>query len=155
MERTKDIAQTTTSRSGADVVSPEERVAIGKALRDKIPHEQHGLWTEGKRRPNPIDLLHKADTGRMKKLIPIRYGRMLSRMDPLRVWYAKTKAVDFIESLPKALRKSVRKRIEETTAHSGSEFDFPKLARPVGGQIRITDQPPLIFHPNRPMLPNS
>ena len=70
-----------------------------------------------------------------------------SRMDPLRIWYEETSATDFIESLPKALQKSVKKRIEKTAAHSGSEFDFPKLAGSVGGQIRITDQPPLIFHP--------
>jgi uncharacterized protein (DUF2252 family) len=260
MERTKDIAQTTASRSTANIVSPEERIAAGKALRDKIPRKQHGLWTEVKGRPNPIDLLHNEDAGRMKELIPIRYGRMLrspfafyrgaagvmatdlastptiglkvqacgdchllnfggfatpersiifdindfdetlpapwewdvkrlvasimlaarsnglsdnqgrdcavsctrryrehmhelSKMDPLRVWYAETSATDFIESLPKALRKTVRKRIEKTTAHSGSEFDFPKLARPVGGQIRITDQPPLIFHPKSTHAP--
>ncbi|XUJ37693.1 hypothetical protein ACQ5SK_14270 [Bradyrhizobium japonicum] len=29
----------------------------------------------------------------------------------------------------------------------GSELDFPKLAGSIGGQIRITEQPPLIFHP--------
>src|SRR4029077_1562738 len=29
----------------------------------------------------------------------------------------------------------------------GSELDFPKLTGVVSGQIRITDQPPLIFHP--------
>jgi hypothetical protein len=45
------------------------------------------------------------------------------------------------------LQKSVRKRIDKAAAHSGSEFDFPKLAGSVGGRIRITDQPPLIFHP--------
>jgi uncharacterized protein (DUF2252 family) len=254
MKPNKDIVRIAVPHSVVHLLSPDERVAAGKALRDKIPREQHRLWTEFKGRPNPIDLLHKADAGRMKKLIPIRYGRMLpssfafyrgaagvmaadlartpttglkvqacgdchllnfggfatpersiifdindfdetlpapwewdvkrlvasimlaarsnglsdnqgrdcavscarryrehmhefSKMDPLRVWYAETSAADFIESLPKALRKSVNKRIEKTTAHRGSEFDFPKLASPVNGQIRITDQPPLIFHP--------
>jgi uncharacterized protein (DUF2252 family) len=70
-----------------------------------------------------------------------------SKMNPLQVWYTETRATDFIESLPKALQKSVRKRIDKAAAHSGSEFDFPKLAGSVGGRIRITDQPPLIFHP--------
>src|SRR5271169_3920642 len=59
------------------VVSPDEWMAAGKALRDKIPREQHGRWNGVKGRPDPIDLLHKSDVGRMKKLIPIRYGRML------------------------------------------------------------------------------
>jgi uncharacterized protein (DUF2252 family) len=69
-----------------------------------------------------------------------------SKMDPLRIWYEETSATHFIESLPKALRKSVNKRIKKTAARSSSEFDFPKLAGSVGGQIRIVDQPPLIFH---------
>jgi uncharacterized protein (DUF2252 family) len=73
--------------------------------------------------------------------------RKFSKMDPLKIWYAETSAANFIASLPKALQKKVKKRIENATARSGSEFDFPKLAGSVGGQIRITDQPPLIFHP--------
>jgi uncharacterized protein (DUF2252 family) len=73
--------------------------------------------------------------------------RKFSRMNPLRIWYAETSATDFIESLPKALQKQVKKRIEKMAARSGSDYDFPKLAGSVGGQIRISDQPPLIFHP--------
>jgi uncharacterized protein (DUF2252 family) len=258
MERTIDVAKTADFRKAVQavhIVSPDARVAAGKALRDKRPREQLGLWIGAKGRPDPMDLLHKSDAGRMKDLIAIRYGRMLpspftfyrgaaavmaadlarmpttglkvqacgdchllnfggfatpersiifdindfdetspapwewdvkrlvasivlaarsnglsddqgrdcavncarkyrehmrefSRMDPLRVWYAETTAADFIESLPKNLQKSVQKRIAKAAAHSGSEFDYPKLAGSVGGQIRITDQPPLIFHPD-------
>jgi uncharacterized protein (DUF2252 family) len=235
------------------MVLPDARIAAGKAMREKIRREQHGLWNQGKRR-SALNLLQKSDAGRIKELIAIRYGRMLkspfafyrgaanvmaadlartpttglrvqacgdchllnfggfatpersiifdindfdetlpgpwewdvkrlvasivlaarangfsdshgrecvvncarryrehmhnfSGMAPLRTWYAETTAKDFVEALPKALRKSVRKRIEKTATHSGSEFDFPKLAGSVGGKIRITDQPPLIFHP--------
>src|SRR6516164_11529185 len=60
-----------------DIVSENERMAAGKALRDKIPREQHGRWNGVKGRLNPIEILHKSDAGRMKKLVPIRYGRML------------------------------------------------------------------------------
>jgi uncharacterized protein (DUF2252 family) len=254
MERPIDIAKTA-SRSAAQIVSPADRIAAGKALRGKIPREDLGRWRVAKGRQNPIDLLHKFDAGRLKKLLPIRYGRMLpspftfyrgaagimaadlsrtpvtglkvqacgdchllnfggfatpersiifdindfdetlpapwewdvkrlvasivlaarsnglsdrhgrdcavncarkyrehmhefSRMDPLRIWYAETRAADFIESLPKALQKSVRKRIERAAAHSGSEFDFPRLASSAGGLVHINDQPPLIFHPD-------
>jgi hypothetical protein len=53
------------------------KITAGKALRDKIPRQQHGQWKEGKGRPNPLDILHKSDAGPMKELGPIRYGRVL------------------------------------------------------------------------------
>src|SRR5215831_19867504 len=46
----------------------------------------------------------------------------------------------------KPCRKGSSSGSKKAAAHSGSEFDFPKLAGSVGGQIRISDQPPLIFH---------
>jgi uncharacterized protein (DUF2252 family) len=254
MEQSKDIGKAAAFHIAAHIISPEERRAAGKALRDRIPREQLGRWNALKGRPDPIELLRRSDAGRMRKLLPIRYSRMLpspfafyrgaagvmaadlaqtpttslkvqacgdchllnfggfatpersvifdindfdetspapwewdvkrlvasivlaarsnglsdshgrdcavscarkyrehmlefSKMNPLQVWYTETRATDFIESLPKALQKSVRKRIDKAAGHSGSEFDFPKLAGSVGGRIRITDQPPLIFHP--------
>jgi len=265
MERETDITKSSISRGArhsAHTIAPEARVAAGKALRDKIPREQHGRWNEIKGRRDTISLLRESDVGRMKKLIPIRYGRMLpspftfyrgaagvmaadlaqtpttglrvqacgdchlvnfggfatpersiifdindfdetvlgpwewdvkrlvtsivlaarsnglsdhtgrdcavncarryrehmreiAKMDPLAIWYAETKASDFIESLPKALQKSVKKRIKKAAGRSGSEFDFPKLAGSVAGQIRITDHPPLIFHPRTISAPEA
>jgi len=73
--------------------------------------------------------------------------RQLSEMGPLQVWYAKTTYVDFLNSLPKRMRRGTKKRIEEVAARSGSELEFPKLASSARGQIRIIDHPPLIFHP--------
>jgi hypothetical protein len=61
----------------AHLVSPGERIAAGKALRDKIPRKKQGECNEFKGRPNPIEFLRKLDAGRVKKLVPIRYGRML------------------------------------------------------------------------------
>ena len=61
----------------AHIVSPDDRSAAGKALRDKVPREQHGRWKPPKNRPSPIEMLHKSDAGRVQELVPIRYGRML------------------------------------------------------------------------------
>ena len=225
----------------------------GKAMRDKLPREQHGEWKEFKGRTSPIDILRRLDAGRMKELVPIRYGRMLQSpfafyrgaagvmasdlsrtphtgltvhacgdchlmnfggfatperniifdindfdetspapwewdvkrlvgsivlaarsiglsdrkgrncaeaaarsyrehmrefcVDPLQVWYTNISAQDIIGIVPKALQKSLKKRIDRASARSGSELDFPRLTGVVGGQVRITDQPPLIFHP--------
>jgi uncharacterized protein (DUF2252 family) len=68
-------------------------------------------------------------------------------MDPLRVWYTNITVEDIIKIVPKSWQKTVKKRMKKVTKAHGSELDFPKLAGAVGGQIRITDQPPLIFHP--------
>src|SRR5690242_10247310 len=59
------------------IVSPDDRALAGKALRDKLARDQHGRWRPSKDRPSPIDILHKSDAGRVKELVPIRYGRML------------------------------------------------------------------------------
>jgi hypothetical protein len=246
MKHPKKIAKTKTFRRTVHVVPPNERRAAGKALREKIPRHHHGRWSEFKERANPIDLLRKSDAGRMKKLLAIRYGRMLespfsfyrgaagimaadlaripttglnvqacgdchllnfggfatpersiifdindfdetcpapwewdvkrlvtsiilaarsnglsdnqgldcvvscargyrehmqelSKMDQLRVWYAETSANDFVRSLPKAMQSDVKKRIGKTATHSGSEFDFPKLAGSTASDLPSRD----------------
>lgn len=243
------------------IVSPDDRVATGKALRDKLAREQHGRWKASKGRPNPLDILHKSDAGRVQELVPIRYGRMLqspfafyrgsagvmaadlartpstglnvqacgdchlanfggfatperhiifdindfdetstapwewdvkrlaasvmlaarsiglsdargrdcataaargyrehmrefSRMDPLAVWYANVAAEDLMTIAPKNARKHLQRRIDHAAMDRGSELDFPKLAGSVGGQIRITEQPPFIFHPEAARAPD-
>ena len=250
MERANKISKTPVLVSAVHIVPPDERRGAGKALRDRVPLDLHGGWKEFKGRPSPVDILKKSDNGRMKQLVPIRYGRMLqspfafyrgsaglmasdlsrapntglqvqacgdchlmnfggfatpernvifdindfdetspapwewdikrlvasivvaarsiglsdkqgrdcaettarsyrehmrefSQMDPLQVWYANISAEDIIEVVPEAIRKRIRKRIEKVTSGTGSELDFPKLAGAVGGQTRITDQPPL------------
>jgi len=255
MTRAKETFKASAPVNVPHILSPDDRAAAGKALRDKIPREWHGGWKEFRGRPNPIDILRKSDVGRMKELLPIRYGRMLespfafyrgsaglmasdlaqtpntglnvqacgdchlmnfggfatperniifdindfdetspapwewdvkrlvasivlaarsiglsdangrdcaaatacsyrermrefSRMDPLRVWYSNINAQDIIDLVPKDIKKRLKKRIAKAADGGGSELDFPKLAGTVAGQIRITDQPPLIFHPD-------
>jgi uncharacterized protein (DUF2252 family) len=262
MKRRKKSPVVQPSAPAGKIVSPDDRAAAGKALRDKVPREQHGVWKEFKGRPSPIDILRKSDVGRIKELVPIRHGRMLqspfafyrgsaglmasdlartpstglrvqacgdchlvnfggfatperniifdindfdetlpapwewdlkrlvasivlaarsiglsdskgrdcavtcarsyrehmrefSRMDPLRVWYSSISAEDVIALVPKEWQKRARKRIERAAGGSGSELDFPKLAGSVAGQTRITDQPPLIFHPEEIRAPET
>jgi hypothetical protein len=77
MKHTQDIAKTLAPVTSAHIHSREDRVAAGKALREKVPREWHGRWKAFKGRPSPIDILRKSDAGRMEELVPIRYGRML------------------------------------------------------------------------------
>ena len=54
-----------------------ERKNIGKALRQTVPLSSHSQWATAADRPDPVSLLKGQDEGRVKKLIPIKYGRML------------------------------------------------------------------------------
>lgn len=57
--------------------SREERLAIGKQLRDKVPRENHAKWKTPGRQRDVIAILEKSNRDRLKELVPIRYGRML------------------------------------------------------------------------------
>jgi hypothetical protein len=54
-----------------------ERLAKGKALRQRAPRSAHAHWEPGPDRPDPVALLESSSQGRVPELIPIRYGRML------------------------------------------------------------------------------
>ena len=54
-----------------------ERKNMGRALRQAVPLSSQSQWTPAADRPDPVSLLKGQDVGRIEKLIPIRYGRML------------------------------------------------------------------------------
>jgi uncharacterized protein (DUF2252 family) len=55
----------------------EDRLAAGKALRERCTRKAHARWKAPPRRPDPVDLLIASDRGRLPELVPIRYGRMM------------------------------------------------------------------------------
>src|SRR6266849_4086472 len=67
------------ARKNAGFFGPtiEERMATGKAVRERVPRRSHAKWQRPPNRPDPIELLKKADRGRLPNLLPLRYGRML------------------------------------------------------------------------------
>lgn len=58
-------------------LSAADRLAAGKALRDKVPRHAHAAWKKAAGRIDSLKILHASDEGRMTELLPIRYGRML------------------------------------------------------------------------------
>jgi uncharacterized protein (DUF2252 family) len=54
----------------------EQRMEVGRALREKVPRTSHAKWAPAPNRPDPIELLKHADRGRLPELLPIRYARM-------------------------------------------------------------------------------
>ena len=57
--------------------SPTERVAAGKAARQRAPRSSHGEWEPAVERPDPVDVLERQAADRVAELVPLRYGRML------------------------------------------------------------------------------
>jgi uncharacterized protein (DUF2252 family) len=57
--------------------SVAERMAAGKALREKVPRTAHAICETSADRPDPVGILEKQNADRIQKLIPVRYARML------------------------------------------------------------------------------
>ncbi|MFY9820066.1 MAG: DUF2252 domain-containing protein [Thermoanaerobaculia bacterium] len=53
-----------------------ERLEAGKALRKKVSRSSHHVWKPAADRPDPIAVLRANSRGRLKELLPIRWGRM-------------------------------------------------------------------------------
>jgi uncharacterized protein (DUF2252 family) len=60
------------------LLSRSEVHAMGKALREKCPRESHAGWRPSHRRADPVEMVLKAEMGRMPELLPLRHGRMVS-----------------------------------------------------------------------------
>jgi uncharacterized protein (DUF2252 family) len=56
----------------------EERMAAGKALREKFPREMHGEYKVAQNRVDPVSVLEEQAKTRLPFLVPIRYARMLT-----------------------------------------------------------------------------
>jgi uncharacterized protein (DUF2252 family) len=54
-----------------------ERLAAGKALRERVPRESHGNWRPPRQGRDPVEILEQSNRGRLPELVPIRYGRMV------------------------------------------------------------------------------
>ncbi len=53
-----------------------EAYAMGKALREGCPRVTHAAWKASKGRPDAVELVLRAEKGRIPKLLPLRHGRM-------------------------------------------------------------------------------
>jgi uncharacterized protein (DUF2252 family) len=58
-------------------LSVAERVARGKAARERVSPSGHGGWVPAAGRPDPVALLEEQDATREADLVPVRHGRMV------------------------------------------------------------------------------
>jgi uncharacterized protein (DUF2252 family) len=75
--------------------------------------------------------------------------RDFTGLDVLETWYARLDEADFLAMMPPERRAALQKRISKATTHASSELVFPKLVETTGGQPRIHDNPPTLFHADR------
>jgi uncharacterized protein (DUF2252 family) len=57
--------------------SRDELHAAGKALRERCPRSSHAEWKAPHGRPDPVELVLRAEKGRLPDLLPLRHGRMV------------------------------------------------------------------------------
>ena len=55
-----------------------ERLAAGKALREKVSRSAHGKYERNPDRADPVTILEQQNLTRVQKLVPVRYARMLA-----------------------------------------------------------------------------
>ena len=80
-----DMAKSAKAKRASDAAAPStpyltaaERRAQGKKLRDKVPRQVHAGWKPAADRRDPVELLAESNAGRVRELIPLRFGRMLA-----------------------------------------------------------------------------
>ena len=66
------------NKPNPETLTSAERLTMGKSLRQKASRSSHGEWQPAADRSNPLDLLQAQDEGRLRRLLPIKYGRMLA-----------------------------------------------------------------------------
>ena len=54
-----------------------ERYAAGKALRQACPRQSHAEWNPPAGRPDPVQMVLRAEQDRIDELLPLRHGRMV------------------------------------------------------------------------------
>jgi uncharacterized protein (DUF2252 family) len=78
-----------------------------------------------------------------------QHMRDFASMNVLEVWYSRLDEEDFLTMLPADWQAMLKKRVAKATAQTSSEMVFPKLTEADGEEIRIRDEPPTLFHPDK------
>ena len=65
------------TESAAGFHARSERLAAGKALRERVARESHAAWKAPRQGRDPIAILEASNRGRLQELVPIRHGRMV------------------------------------------------------------------------------
>jgi len=74
--------------------------------------------------------------------------REFAEMNPLELWYSRMEVEEFLALISSEKSKNrLIARLEKAQSQT-SDIEYPELAEMTHGQIRIRNNPPLIFHPD-------
>ncbi len=73
----RDVRYAVRQGAGHDQLTYADRYAAGKKLRETCPRTSHAVWKPRANRPDPVELVLRAEKGRMPELLPLRHGRMV------------------------------------------------------------------------------
>ncbi len=59
------------------MLSEKDRIQSGRSEAKRLSLEELGQFEPAKKRTDPIEILKRAEKGRLPKLLPVKYGRML------------------------------------------------------------------------------
>jgi uncharacterized protein (DUF2252 family) len=75
-----------------------------------------------------------------------KHLRECSKKSPLEVWYERVDMQALIEQAPDANARKLRAEMAARAQQRIGEYLVPKLTASDGGQRRLVDQPPVLFH---------
>lgn len=68
-------------------------------------------------------------------------------LSPLEAWYSSVDVQSIMDEMQDSdWRRQVRKEVQKSLKRTVADHYFPKLTQEIDGQIRIRDNPPLIYH---------
>ncbi len=82
-----------------------------------------------------------------------KHMRDFAGMGVMDIWYARIDDADVLSMLTDEQRAIAQRRLSKATSASSSELAYPKLVDDAGGQPRIREAPPAIFHPDEARYP--
>ncbi|TDU74682.1 DUF2252 family protein [Streptomyces sp. KS 21] len=121
-------------------LTPQERVARGKAARSDAPRSSHAAFEPSPDRLDPVEIIEKQSAKRVPELVPIRYSRMSEA--PFRFYRGAA---------------GQRERWDQATQRARTHDTlqvFGKLTHVIDGKRLIAPDPPLLV-PLHDLLPTA
>jgi uncharacterized protein (DUF2252 family) len=73
--------------------------------------------------------------------------RAFTKLAPLQLWYDRLDEQTLMAMAPDAEAKARRKQYATAARQRVAEYLLPKMTAESGAHLRLTDQPPILFHP--------